>query len=114
MAAALSSPWIEVLSMTIPRYCIVGFLSYWLNLAAASAITVTANGEKLQGEVSNSIAIFRGIPFAKPPEGDLRWQAPQPHSGRKGLQTATDIAGINRYGQPLSIALQRLWNLAIR
>ena len=100
----MSSPWIEVLSMTIPRYCIVGFLSYWLNLAAASAITVTANGEKLQGEVSNSIAVFSGIPFAKPLEGDLRWQAPQPHSGRKGLQTATDIAGINRYGQLLSMA----------
>ena len=96
--------------MTIPRYCIVGFLSCWLNLAAASTITVTANGEKLQGEVSNSIAIFCGIPFARLPEGDLRWQAPQPHSGRKGLQTATDIAGINRYGQPLSMAQQRLWN----
>jgi para-nitrobenzyl esterase len=33
----------------------------------------------IEGEfdVRNSIQSYKGIPFAKPPVGDLRWKAPQ-------------------------------------
>ena len=37
----------------------------------------TANGT-VRGTVEDGIAVYRGIPFAAPPVGDLRWRAPQP------------------------------------
>lgn len=32
---------------------------------------------KVQGFIANDVAIFRGIPFAAPPVGDLRWREPK-------------------------------------
>jgi len=30
------------------------------------------------GELGKEVTIFRGIPFASPPVGNLRWKPPQP------------------------------------
>lgn len=35
------------------------------------------------------VAVFEGIPFAAPPIGKLRWQAPQPVAAWEGVRTAT-------------------------
>lgn len=35
---------------------------------------------------------FLGLPYAKPPVGDLRWKAPQPPSGWTGMRDATRFA----------------------
>lgn len=35
------------------------------------------------------ITIYRGIPYAKPPVGELRWRAPQPHPGWQGVRDAS-------------------------
>ncbi len=46
-----------------------------------------ANGT-LEGVSSSGICIFKGIPFAKPPIGDLRWKAPQPVKNWDGIRKA--------------------------
>ncbi len=59
------------------------------------APVVFANGEELHGAwVSDEqgIAVFRGVPFAQPPLGDLRWRAPVKPTARSGPQDATEFA----------------------
>jgi para-nitrobenzyl esterase len=40
--------------------------------------TVKLEKGKVQGFIADGVAVFRGVPFAAPPVGDLRWQAPKP------------------------------------
>ena len=37
------------------------------------------------------VVSFKGVPFATPPTGDLRWQAPQPATAWKGVKVADDF-----------------------
>src|SRR5947199_8461274 len=37
---------------------------------------------------SPAVRAFRGIPFAAPPIGELRWKAPQPVQSRMGTRSA--------------------------
>ena len=48
--------------------------------AARSADQVTVASGKLKGAYNSdhSVLMFKGVPFAAPPVGDLRWKAPQP------------------------------------
>lgn len=39
-------------------------------------------------ELDNDVTVFRGIPFAAPPVGDLRWKAPQPPIPWQGVRAA--------------------------
>ncbi|PST82736.1 carboxylesterase [Pedobacter yulinensis] len=49
----------------------------------------TTNG-RLQGAMDGPLVrVFRGIPFAAPPLGSLRWKAPQPVKSWKGIRPAT-------------------------
>ncbi|MGA9121457.1 MAG: carboxylesterase family protein [Bacteroidota bacterium] len=53
----------------------------------------TANGV-LEGVVSpdGKVRTFKGIPYAAPPVGPLRWQAPQPASSWIGIRKAIEFA----------------------
>lgn len=52
-------------------------------------IAKTANGT-LEGTLTadSAIRVFRGIPFAQPPVGQLRWKAPQPPANWSGVRPA--------------------------
>jgi para-nitrobenzyl esterase len=43
---------------------------------------------------SKGIEVFKGIPFAKPPVGDLRWRAPAPVKAWKGVFKATKFGNV--------------------
>jgi para-nitrobenzyl esterase len=47
----------------------------------------TAAGQ-VRGRTENGIAVFRGIPFAQPPVGDLRFAAPRPARAWDGVREA--------------------------
>ncbi len=47
----------------------------------------TANG-LLQGIEVSGISEYKGIPFAQPPVGDLRWKEPQPVKNWEGIRKA--------------------------
>ena len=46
----------------------------------------------MQGIMEDSLTVFKGIPFAAPPVGDLRWKAPQPVQPWEGVKMATAYA----------------------
>ena len=53
-----------------------------------SAKITLANGE-VQGIVEDDTLIWHGLPYAKPPVGDLRWRAPLPPENWTGTRDAT-------------------------
>ena len=52
----------------------------------------TASGQVL-GALDDTTGVhsFKGIPFAAPPVGDLRWQVPQPVPPWSGIRQATQF-----------------------
>jgi para-nitrobenzyl esterase len=58
--------------------------------AASAADEVTVENGKLQGTTNedHSVRMFKGIPFAAPPVGDLRWKAPRPAANWNGVRQA--------------------------
>jgi para-nitrobenzyl esterase len=47
---------------------------------------------QLQGIVADGVASFKGIPFAAPPVGDLRWKSPAPSKAWSGIRKADAYA----------------------
>jgi para-nitrobenzyl esterase len=47
-------------------------------IAAQQPAVVKISDGSVQGIFEDGLTIYRGIPFAAPPVGDLRWRAPQP------------------------------------
>ena len=62
----------------------------------------TENGI-LSGAFENGMTVFRGIPFAAPPVGSLRWREPQPVQGWEGVRQATTYG--NACLQPKGMAV---------
>jgi para-nitrobenzyl esterase len=56
--------------------------------SAVLAETVKVEGGLLQGTVEDGLRVYRGIPFAAPPIGELRWRPPQPVSKWDGVRAA--------------------------
>lgn len=69
--------------------------------ASAADRVKTANGI-VEAPVSRSSAVrsFKGIPFAQPPIGDLRWREPQPVKNWEGVRSAAKFGptGMQRLG----------------
>ena len=57
-----------------------------------SEATVKLDDGVVQGTLEKGIAIFRGIPFAAPPVGELRWKPPQPVQPWEGTLKTDEFA----------------------
>jgi len=55
-----------------------------LSLSGQAPVAKTVNG-RVSGYKSGDVTIYKGIPFAAPPVGELRWKAPQPVKNWKGV-----------------------------
>jgi para-nitrobenzyl esterase len=69
---------------------LVSLLALAMTTNAQTADRVkTANGVvEGAGRQSSGVRIFRGIPFAEPPVGELRWKEPQPAKNWQGVRDA--------------------------
>jgi len=69
----------------------VSAMSVFGKTDATPSVTVPGLGD-LRGKLSSQaseVAVFAGIPFAKPPVGDLRWMPPQPYGAWESPRDAT-------------------------
>lgn len=55
----------------------------------AGAQVVTTDLGKLKGQTADGVTSFKGIPFAEPPVGKLRWRPPQHATSWTGVRDAT-------------------------
>lgn len=65
--------------------------------SAATAVaqqpaTIKVEEGLLQGIDENGLTVYKGIPFAAPPVGELRWRAPQPPAKWNGTKQAVKFA----------------------
>jgi len=60
--------------------------------ARMNKTAVTIAGGEVRGLAVDGGYAFRGLPYASPPVGDLRWRPPQPPAPWKGVRDATQFA----------------------
>ena len=73
----------------------LGSVSFIASATAARDPIVATESGKVRGALDaggTPIRIFRGIPFAAPPVGNLRWREPQPVHSWSGIRDATQFA----------------------
>ena len=65
--------------------------------ASGEAPTATTETGAVRGASDAGVEDFLGIPYAAPPVGDLRWQAPQP------VQPWSDVRSAEQFGDPCPV-----------
>lgn len=79
-------------------FWVAGFLSHGTGAlsatatAAALADPIEVDGGKIRGVAARveGVRAYKGIPFAAPPVGDLRWKPPQPVAAWEGVRECAD------------------------
>ena len=70
-------------------------------LISTDKLTANTNAGKVAGFKEGNINVFKGIPFAAPPVGDLRWKAPQPVKPWSGVKDCIQFAASPVQGEPI-------------
>jgi para-nitrobenzyl esterase len=63
-----------------------------VSAAAPKSPTVATDKGPIRGVAIDGMEVFRGIPYAAPPVGDLRWRPPQEPASWTGVLDATQFA----------------------
>jgi para-nitrobenzyl esterase len=61
-------------------------------VADPATLRRTLDGEAVGFTLENGVHVWRGLPFAAPPVGDLRWRAPRPAAPWSGVRKALEPA----------------------
>jgi len=61
-------------------------------MSVAASTTAKVEQGVLQGTTEAGLTVYRGVPFAAPPVGDLRWRPPQPAARWEGVRPADKFA----------------------
>ena len=65
-----------------------------LSISQASAAPVHTDAGLLEGTRDGDLAVYKGVPFAAPPVGELRWRDPQPVAAWKGVRAADKFSPV--------------------
>jgi para-nitrobenzyl esterase len=83
------------------RAGLVGAVAVYLSAAVTTAGAALEEPVKLDAgllgasvESSPGVRVFKGIPFAAPPVGELRWKAPQPVAKWSGVRDASKFGDV--------------------
>lgn len=68
------------------------FLATMSSMCVAATATAKVEQGLLQGTRQGGLSVFKGIPFAAPPVGDLRWRLPQPAAKWQSVRPADKFA----------------------
>ena len=92
----------------ITSLCLFALGSCMNPIQQGNILTITTSSGVSQGKLNKNVVTWEDIPYAIPPEGDLRWKAPralispesniQPLDGNGCLQVASIYAGIQGEG----------------
>ncbi|HEV2399354.1 MAG TPA: carboxylesterase family protein, partial [Candidatus Sulfotelmatobacter sp.] len=73
------------------KFTCVLVVAMWLASAAFAQQVLTESGT-VSGVSANGLTVYKGIPFAAPPLGDLRWRAPVHSAPWTGTRKADAFA----------------------
>lgn len=77
----------EALRKALSAFILCQAVAFAAVATAQSVVTIDTG--KLQGSTQNGVTAYKGIPYAAPPVGKLRWEPPQPAAHWKGIRQAT-------------------------
>jgi hypothetical protein len=79
------------MSKLIRLLALIAALGVEMTAAARADALVETPAGKLRGETTGTLNVFKGIPYALPPVGGLRWRAPAVMSPWTGVRDATQF-----------------------
>ena len=78
--------------MTIHRLILAAAFAFAASASYAdSSVTVDAPAGPLKGQAQGTLNVFKGVPYAQPPVGKLRWKPPQPMQRWSNAKDASDF-----------------------
>ena len=95
--------------MYTPRWIslVVGGMMFMTSAFATEIDTVQIEGGRVSGiqNQTGDVMIYKGIPFAAPPVGALRWKAPQPVEPWSGVRAANTFAPSPMQNEPAPFSM---------
>ncbi len=82
---------------------LAGLAAAGIATAQQTTTVVRVDSGQLQGAVEDGVVSYKGVPFAAPPVGDLRWRPPQPVALWKDVRQAAEFGADcmqGRFGPP--------------